>query len=668
MRKSLRFQIATTLGFVVFTISMAGCPFLEGILPGPGQSTDSGPAKLIPFESSQDLLSYFRQQASARFAPRSGLGLFGAGGLAGAPTTADESQSTGVGGAANSDDFSTTNLQEAGVDESDVFKSDGTNFYIAEGQKLRIVQADPAEEMVEVSSLDLGARIDSLYLYDSTVIALGTEYPDSYGFGPGGPEMMMWPPYYQGTDVVIYQIDISDPNNPTITKQIELDGSLVSSRLINDRLIVILTIMPALPENPSPDNIGQMTLEDVMPKVRRSGGGEEEVASWDRWLRPASPDGYYMTAVVTLDAGNVETMIDSVSVLANAGTIYASTEALYITDAEYDPQDNFREKTAIHKFAFSENGAAQYEASGSVPGRLLNQFSLGEYDGYLRVATHINNFGAFVGIGFAEAGDDAVASDGRSQRQNTDVNPPYNAVYVLGETGETLEVVGSVDGIAPNEQIYSARFMDTHGFLVTFRRIDPLFVLDLSDPQNPQVVGELKIPGYSDYLHPLGDTHLIGVGRSVETVGGWGFEEPSALQLSLFDVSDWTKPKLVQQIIVGGAHSYSDVSRTHKAFTLIERDGQTLLALPAQLTPEGTSWIEWGAAEFAGVLCYSVDTSAGFTELGRVTSVGRQVGWWPQWQRAAFIDDALYALTSEGVRAVRLADFNTTHEVTFSSE
>ena len=666
MHKTSRFQFATILGFIVFTVSMAGCPFLDSLLPGTGQDTEKGPAKLIPFESSQDLLSYFRQQASARFANRNGGGFLGVGGSANAPMAAEDSQGVGESTTANSDDYSTTNLQETGVDESDVFKSDGTHFYIAEGHKLRIVLANPAEDMVEVSSLDLGSRIDSLYLYDSTVIALGTEYPNSYGYGPGGPEIMMWPPYYHGTDVVVYQIDVSQPDNPTISKQIELDGSLVSSRLTNDRLIVVLTIMPELPDNPSPDNIGQMTLEEVMPKVRRSGGSEEvEIAPWNRWLRPASPDGYNMAAVVTLDASNVETMIDSVSVLANAGTIYASTEALYLTDAKYDPQDNFREKIAIHKFAFDDNGAAQYVASGSIPGRLLNQFSLGEYDGYLRVATHIRGLGAFVGTGFAEAVDDAVASDGRSQRQNTDVNPPYNAVYVLSEADAKLDVVGWVDGIAPNEQIYSARFMNTHGFLVTFRQIDPLFVLDLSDPLNPKVVGELKIPGYSDYLHPLGDTHLIGVGRSM-TETQWGGTFPDAVQLSLFDVSDWTNPTLVQQISVGGQGSYSEVSQTHKAFTLIEREGQTLLAIPAILTEEGN--LNACCPEFAGVLCYSVDTSTGFTELGRVASIGRQVGWWPLWQRAAFIEDALYALTPEGVRAVRLADFNTTYETTFSSE
>lgn len=675
MPRFLRAHAATCAALGLLTLLITGCP---NIVPGTGG--DSGPAKLVPFQSAQDLLSYFKQQANARVNRGAERGLGGGGWEAfggAAPTAAgDQAGTEDAIDTADTGDFSTTNVQEVGVDESDVFKSDGTYFYIAKENSLRIVQADPPEEMAEVGRIDLDMRVDELYLAGSSVIALGTEYG---GYGLQRPEIMIWPPYYRASTGMICQVDVSDPTDPTLTGQIELDGSLVSSRLINGRLITILTIVPELPPNPNPISIGLMELDAVMPKMRRS-GGEEEVVPWQRWLHPVSPDGCFMTAVVTLDASDIETVIESVAILANAGTIYASTEALYVTDAEYDPQDNFREKTAIHKFDFNDDGAAQYVASGSVPGRLLNQFSLGEYEGYLRVASHVATTGWFgdFGLGVDDVGV-AVADTAKPVNEqadtgdvlpppNFDPDPPYNAVYVLGQTGGDLTVTGFVDGIAPDEQIYAARFMGTRGFLVTFRRIDPLWVLDLSDPENPQVMGELEIPGYSEYLHPLGDSHLIGVGRSVEVIEPWDFEEPAAVQLSLFDVSDWTDPQPVQQITIGGAHSYSEISQTHKAFTLIERDGQTLLALPVRLTPDDTSWIEWVDPEFFGVVCFEVDPATGFTELGRVAAVEGQYDWWTSWCRAAFIENALYAITPAGVRASTLPDFAVTHEVELAQE
>ena len=673
MTRLLRCNVlALVAGVGVVGLLLGGCPWQ---LPG-GPSGSEGAAKLIPFESADDLLGYFREQASNRYRARSGspfnwLVPAAAGGAAEDALQAGGDESASEGG------FSTTNLQEAGVDESDVFKSDGTNFYIAKERTVRIVRANPVDELAEVGEIELDVYVEALYLLDSTVIALGTQWGPLYG--ADGPELMMWPPYYLGSDVFVYQIDVSDPTQPAIVGQLELDGTLVSSRLTNERLIVVLTIRPDLPESPSAATIGEMTLDEVLPKMRRAGGGgdeEDEQVPWNRWLRPAAPDGYNMTAVVTLDASDVETVVDSVAVLANAGTIYASTEALYITDAEYDPSEDLREQTAIHKFAFGEDGAARYVASGKVPGRLHSQFSLGEHEGYLRVATHVNaGFrwwddvvfadGVGVGVAVADSGQDApVSSAGDELTQ--DVDPPYNAVYVLNEDGAALEVVGTVTGIAPNEQIYAARFMGDHGFLVTFERIDPLFVLDLSDPQDPHVMGELEIPGFSDYLHPLGEHHLVGVGRSTAELP-WGGTVPSALQLSLFDVSDWTNPTLVEQISVGDYGSYSEVSHTHKAFTLFEHGGETMIALPGVLTDidEG-EYFDYDAWSFTGVLCYTVDASEGFTELGRLGSVEHEHTRWPAWQRAAFIGDVLYAVTPAGVAAVPLDDFSSPETVTLA--
>jgi len=643
--------LACCVAVALLTGVLGGCP------PAPVPPTDkpTTEAQLVPFDSPDGLLRYFKDQASARHGGR--MGIFPRlGGVLMVPfaAAADEGATTG-GGAESSGPFSTTNLQESGVDESDVFKSDGTYFYIGKERTLRVVRASPRDELREVGRLDLAMHVDSLYLLGTSVLVLGADFgPDA----PASPEMMSWPPYYVSATTRVAQVDIRDPAHPALAAEATLDGALISSRLTNDRLIVVLTIAPAVPDNPTALRIERMTLDDVMPKMHRSGTARELVP-WEQWLHPMSPDGYYMTAVLTLDARDIGQTLHSVAVLAGAGTVYASREALYLTDTNYDAQNDYREQTAIHKFKFDEDGAARYVASGVVPGRLLNQFSLGEHQAYLRVATHVTNFEAFPIVGPGMGGMVAPGM-GRGGFQENIPAAPYNAVYVLSEAEGKLGVVGLVEGLAPNEQIYAARFLADHGFLVTYRKVDPLFVLDLKDPTNPKLLGALKVPGFSEYLHPLGPTHLIGVGKyTVPTEQG--FDWFQGLQISLFDVSDWNNPKVVQQLTLGGRGSQSDVSVTHKAFTFLPESN--LLAIPAQLMTDAQQPWQVGQIVFDGVLCWKVDASAGFTELGRLDSVRAGGDWWPQWRRAAFIGDDIYALTADGVRAAPLSNFASANAV-----
>ncbi|MFQ5807519.1 MAG: beta-propeller domain-containing protein [Phycisphaerae bacterium] len=632
-------------------LALAGCPWETS-----GGTIPEGDPALVPFESRAALLEYFKEQASQSVQQRNAPFPFFGFGILGLPMAAapPESGDLADAGAADGDasettPFTTTNIQEVGVDESDVVKSDGTYFYIARGESLRVVRAAPASELAEVGRLDLDVHVSEMYLYGSKLILLAQRY-EAYGGGWGRPEIAIWPPYFVGSDLIVVELDVSDPAAPTVARQIELDGSLVDSRLTNGRLILVLTIAPELPANPTPLAIGRMTLDDVMPKVRAR-ETERDMVPWENCLYPESPDGYFLTAVVTLDADDVEQIVHSVAVMANAGTIYASREALYTSDAEYDPDNNYREMTAIHKFAFDENGAAQYVASGSVPGRLLNQFSLGEYEGHLRVATHVTNLRFF---GFFAGPDVAVSSA-------QDIAPPaeFNAIYVLGEAGGELEVTGWIENIAPGETLHSARFLGDHGFLVTFRKVDPLFVLDLRDPTDPQVVGELKVPGFSDYLHPLDDTHLIGVGKATLPTDE-GFDWFQGVQISLFDVSDWSNPTAVQQITLGGRGSESEVDYTHKAFTFLPQEN--LLAIPMTLTTEsGIPW-DYGEPIFGGVVAFRVDKTSGFTELGRLEDVSWRngdyyYGYYDGWRRAAFIGDVLYAITPDGVRTAPISDF-----------
>lgn len=668
---------------------LLGCPVVPSgpNPPGGGTALVNTNPQLVPFGSPDELVGYVKGELNARAQRYNSRNAFFPFFLAAPAADANVEATAGAAGdasaAGNSQSHSTTNIQEDGVDESDVVKSDGTYFYIARGNSLRIVRAAPAAQLAELARLDLELPVDSLYLYRGKLIALGTRY--SYDYGPAPFARLaieFWPPYYADVETVVAEVDVSDPAAPRVTRRIALDGALVSSRLTNDRLITVLTVVPPLPEIPTPADADAVTLDDVLPKVRVA-GGEAFAVAWSELLRPLDPGGLNMTAVVTLDAANVETIVASTGIMASASTIYASTEALYVTDAEYDPESNYREVTALHMLAFDDQGAARYTASGAVPGRLLNQFSLGEHEGHLRVATHVDNTAMFLGGPFFGGFEIAVANVDPALAQNRNVQPdgtattdippqrppqPYNAVYVLANDGGTLKIAGALENIAPGERIYSARFMGDRGFLVTFRQIDPLFAMDLSDPTMPQIKGDLKVPGFSDYLHPLGANHLIGVGRST-TENPWGGITPDAVQLSLFDVSNLSDPQVVEQITLGGPYSSSDVSYTHKAFTYLPDRG--LLAIPVQLNHRPQSRFEYPGVAFDGVVVFRVD-STGFTEIARVSSVTHDpslyYGGWVAWRRAAFVGDFVYSITDAGVKSALIADFGQTNFIELAPE
>ncbi len=690
--------IATSLAIAVFIGTLGGCPGF--VFPPPGTQDDplngspGTPAKLIAFDSPEALLDYFKTEGLRRIEPDPNpVGFFDLFGIA-APTAASPGgtlddvasfdqaapeDSRGGDGGENADDYSTTNLQVAGVDEADIFKSDGTNFYFASGNLIRILQATPLADMAELSTIEVGHQINEMYFYQNFLIVMAVRYEEYQGDGvasPGMPEPAMdvgygGSYYYGGVPrYIIAQIDISDPANPALVHELEVDGLIQNSRLTDGRLVVITSVSPNMPyDGPA---IQALELDDLMPNVRTAAGAVPMV-HWSGWYHPAEHDGYQTTAVVTIDAGNVESIIGALAIVADAGVVYMTTDALYVTDDDYSDDYGYRPITAIHKITFDEAGVPQYAASGSVPGRVLNQFSLDEYEDHLRLATHVEDFSFFFEPWFPDVilfSDVAVSVGNASLReQANEPSEPYNAVWVLGQDGGALEITGSVENIAPGEDIYAARFLGDHGFLVTFERMDPLFVLNLTDPADPQLLGELEIPGFSEYLHPYGENHLIGVGRSTE-ISEWGGTIETGVQLSLFDVSDWANPTAVQQITIGEQGSFSDVSNTHKAFTFREADG--LLALPAVVTIQ--RGMEWGYPVYGyeeSVLLFQVSTETGFTQLGRLDVAyeddAPQDDWWYQnsWRRAAFIGDTLYAVAPSGVRGAPLDDLSADSSVGF---
>ena len=389
-------------------------------------------------------------------------------------------------------------------------------------------------------------------------------------------------------------------------------------------------------------------------------------------FRPIDPDGYGIVTVVTLDVDHPEAPFTSTSITADAGTIYASKDALYITDTNYDfTSYTSRIDTAVHKLVFTDTGT-QYAASGIVPGRPLNQYSLGEFNGFLRIATHIDPTYEFLIAPQPAAPpsngptpDDTVSSSGGTGSASStavavsQTSGDVNGVYVLGENvgKASLDIVGRVENIAQGEQIYAARFVGDRGFLVTFRRVDPLFALDLSDPENPFVAGKLKVPGYSDHIQLLDENHLLTIGKDAQDTGSFAWVE--GVQISIFDVTDLANPALLHKETIGGRGTSSEANYNPKAFNYFA--ARNALAFPIDVYAGQTKGPEIGMHDFSGLYVYRITLANGFEFLGRIASDGGndKNGCFLSYYgftRGVFIGENVYSVTQRGVKTAALSN------------
>lgn len=509
-------------------------------------------------------------------------------------------------------DYSQTNVQVAGVDEADVVKTDGTYLYIISNQKVRIVSAVPPESMAEVSVIDLeeGSFTPSdLYVDGNRLIVVGqrsTPYT-------GGPHIMMekravhsmiWPgPWYdtQKAEVRIY--DVTDRSKPTLERKVAVDGSIAATRRIEDNLYLIVN-NPLRWGGPEPIPL-RATEEDLLPTFEDSKRAALEPVArcGDVSILPHPTSPQYMTvAVVPLRSPNAE--VKRTVVLGNAENIYASLSNLYVANTQWSyhwgsHQQDTTERTELFRFAFTPEGV-ELRAEGSVPGHLLNQFSMDEQENAFRIATTINQ---------------------TWRGPETAQKPSTNNLSVLNLA---LERVGGIEDIAPGEQIYSVRFLGERAYMVTFQQIDPFFVIDLRDTHHPRILGKLKIPGYSDYLHPYDENHVIGFGKeAVEAKGGTGFAWYQGMKMALFDVSDVQNPKELHNMVVGDRGTESPLLHDHRAL-LFEKD-HDLLAFPITVADipadqkKGNDGSAYGQPVFQGAHVYSLTLSGGFKLRGTIT-------------------------------------------------
>ncbi|MDD4287582.1 MAG: CRISPR-associated protein Cas4 [Candidatus Peribacteraceae bacterium] len=517
-----------------------------------------------------------------------------------APQAKSETVLTGGGGGTGN--FSQTNVQVEGVDESDIVKTDGTYIYAVQDDIVRIIRATPASEMQIVSMIDLHDSSFSpseLYLDGDRLVVTGSTWKEQ----PYRIMQKIAPDYYpygrQRTQVRIY--DVSDRANPKLRRELSFDGSLVSSRRIGDKMYLVM--------NQGFTWVGPMPLyreENVLPTYTDSAGGESDLPvskCADVTILPHTPrPEYLIVAVVPLASQTAE--VKKEVVVGSAQNLFVSTENLYVAATEWSyfwrgGIGSSEEQTHLYRFTLTDDGVS-FRAKGTVPGHILNQFSMDEHEQSFRVST--------------------------TQGQSWDSSrPSTNNLYVLNLD---MERVGAIEDIAPGEQIYSVRFVGDRTYMVTFKKIDPFFVIDTSDPRNPRIVGKLKIPGYSDYLHPYDENHILGFGKDAEDAKEGNFAWYQGMKVALFDVTDPNNPVEMSKVVIGDRGTDSPLLQNHKAL-LFDRE-RNLLAFPVQVTEvsvaqkEQGSWDfpAYGETTFQGAYVYDVDLQSGLKLRGTITHYG----------------------------------------------
>jgi uncharacterized secreted protein with C-terminal beta-propeller domain len=572
-------------------------------------------SSLVAFDACDDFLAYVQEQALEIVTP---YGIEGGGGWYGADMMVDEGEMEDAAGDADGavaasepgterefvegEDYSGTNVQEQGVDEPDHVKTDGRTLYVVTEGQLNVL--DVTGETPELlTTVPLRDAWDAQLLLDGDRLLVTSS---AYGAIPFEGErvagdVLPIPGWGGVTSVTL--LDVSDPSDPVAVERLTVDGATLSSRLVDGvARVVVRTEQGNLPWvypqgsgiraertalEANREVIRDSVAEDWIPWfVHETADGDETegpLLTCDRITHPQDFAGLGVLTVLTVDleGGELRPGPEALGVLAGGDTVYASPDTLYVATTQWVDWEGMSERarnrrademtTEIHAFDISDPRTVGYLGAGVVPGTLLNQWAMSEYEGVLRVASTIG---------------DPWGWGGGSR-------PSESAVTTLALEDDALVTLGQVTGLGLTERIYSVRFIGDIGYVVTFRETDPLYTLDLSDPSDPTVVGELKILGYSAYLHPMGDDLLLGVGQDADLQG-----QTQGTQLSLFDVSDLSDPQRIDQVTLSDGSS--EVEYDHRAFLHWPATGLTVVPYSRWRWDEetGNEDVQMGAVAF----------------------------------------------------------------------
>ena len=396
--------------------------------------------------------------------------------------------------------YSDTNVREEGVGEADIVKTDGSSLYIVNSQAVEIVGIESAEmeELAEIRMAD-DCYIKELYVQDDSLVIMYTRTE------PSVDEDGYYNNYRDYTNTLVY--DISDRTNPVKVGNISQSGYYNTMR-VRDGYVYVISNFYADAAAPRADTAA------YIPEVQGSTMEASDI------YMPQRQMGNQYTVITSFSLEDPSEKTDSKAVFGSSGMCYVSTENIYVTEGWYGQDDAEVTQTSIRKVAYKD-GILQGEAQTKVDGTLNDSFSIDEYNGYLRLVTTVSP---------VSSGDGGIArffSGDTGGRQQED----SNSLYVLDEN---LEIAGEIHDLAKDESVYSARFMGDVGYFVTFKQVDPLFSVDLSDPSAPEIIGKLKIPGFSEYLHPYGDGQLLGIGMDVDEES----VTTDGVKISMFDISN----------------------------------------------------------------------------------------------------------------------------------
>ncbi len=595
-------------------------------------------------------------------------------------------------------EYSETNVQVPGVDEPDIVKTDGTYIYSVgnDGNNgyVFITKAYPPEELGIVSNITLkNESIEELFLWNDKLVIFSQKILRYYRLGYPG-----LIPFYELPESYIRIYDISSRENPKLVKEISTTSGYVDSRIYEDHVYVIT-------EEPV---FSYSYGYEIQVPIIKIDGKEQPCACTDIYYVEEPDINYKFVTIFSINLKD-NGIKKNVFLMGDAGIIYMSKGNIYITygqtkgfldilesyirgvlekvvpgeikdemekilsnkektrsrriaetivllreffsNLSEEEKENLNEKmekkakewytnftkeyfkTRIFKFS-ARGDNIEFVAGASVPGYIINQFSMDEHNGMLRIATTTRS--------------PWLWSLGLLPSTQTE-----NNVYILDED---LNLLGKLEGLEKNESIYGVRFIGDRGYIVTYRRIDPISVVDLSDPKNPKVLGVLKIPGYSNYLHPYDENHLIGIGMEIEE-GGW---RTSGVKISLFDVSDPTNPIEKAKYVINESWS-SEALREHKAF-LFDKS-KNLLVIPVELEyywREPTGFRQ-------GAYVFNVSTSS-ITLKGRITHMQENWDYSRRIRRSLYIDDILYTISEKEIKSNALSDLHELGSVEFPIE
>lgn len=545
--------------------------------------------------------------------------------------------------------FSTTNLQELGVDEADIVKTDGIVLVALSYDKLYVADVSGVPKLL--GSLSLGEITpQSLFLVDDRVFVIGSTWQVMPMVDDARAGIVAENAFWMPPDLAMVEVDISDPKRPVETSRMTMKGNVLAARMVEDSIRLVVTGQPPSLPFVTPDMIltrwpfaqqqdpraweraerlalsqnraiiSSSQINDWLPAVQVTGSGGLSTITPDcgSLARPAQFSGLNLTSVLTFDTDSSDptTPVDAFGLVSDAVNVYSSTDNIYVAtqqwqnwgavpEGEWDRVAGFT-TTEIHRFDLSDPSAVSYQGSGEVAGWLYSQWAMSESGGYLRVAS-------------------TTQSPWWGQRPET----TQSIVSVLGIEESGLVQVGAVTGLGVTEQIYAVRFIGDKGYVVTYRQVDPLYVIDLSDPRDPAVAGELKIPGYSAYLHPINDHLLLGVGQDGDLEG-----RTIGTQVALFDVTDPTAPTQIDKLTLPGA--YSGAEWDHHAFLYWpESDDAGLVVIPIQGGDNDGWW--------QGSLAVDVD-SGGVREVGQLEQSGYVL-------RNLIVGDRLLTVTDTGIQS-----------------